>query len=61
LKAGAKLENFAVQKIGGFSQGFPEEIQEAPQRKTLNAVRLRVLRNVHRQFDRLDDRQSAGR
>ena len=35
LKAGAKLEDFAVQKNGGFPQSFAEEIQEATQVKVM--------------------------
>mgnify|MGYP003694602345 CR=1 FL=1 len=30
LKAGGKLEDFAVQKDRGCSQGYAEKIQEAP-------------------------------
>ena len=43
LKAGAKLEDFAVQKTlasqdSGFSQGFSEEIQEATQGQNAERV-----------------------
>jgi DNA-binding protein H-NS len=40
LKAGAKLEDFAVQKTVASSQGFSKEIQEATQGKTLSPPSL---------------------
>jgi len=44
IKVGAKLEDFCS-KDGGFSQGFPKEIQEAPQGKTLNEPRSPATRS----------------
>jgi len=38
LKAGAKLEDFAVHKTVASRKGFPEEIQEATQGQTLSGL-----------------------